>query len=248
MDQWISAGISKDADKGLMELVVTDDKGKEQLKAKGYEILRKQSGIVEGEVIQWDERLMVVNSPNHAQAQERGLEKRIQNATSKLFKLTPERGRGKRQITNESDLVEAAQAILKRHAVEGLIRYEYKAEVDRQEKYVGRGRGSAGRQKQIIEKTRYVMTKVIRCEEAINDQVKRYGWKAYVTDVSPARLSLVDAMKCYRNEYRIERIFHHTDVCEERRSGKRVGEPADTCRQGCHIDRVCSQTISRGKR
>ena len=35
-----------------------------------------------------------------------------------------------------------------------------------------------------------------------------FGWKVYATDVSASRLSFADAMKCYRNEYRIERIFN----------------------------------------
>src|SRR5437660_4278550 len=36
----------------------------------------------------------------------------------------------------------------------------------------------------------------------------RFGWKAFVTNATQERLSLPDAVLCYRNEYRVERIFN----------------------------------------
>ncbi len=43
---------------------------------------------------------------------------------------------------------------------------------------------------------RHHMTNVSRNEDKITDEVKTYGWKVYVTDVSKTRLSFVDAMTC----------------------------------------------------
>jgi transposase len=208
MALWIEKGILLDGDNKLIKFTEVDDKGIEETKAKGYEIVSKQTGTVDEKEIVWQERLLIVNSPKYAEAQARGLEKRIQNATTRIIALTPAKGRGKKQITNEADLVEAVEAILKQHAVSGMIAYEYIKEVERQEKYVGRGRGSADREKQIIEKVRYVLTSVVRQTDAIEREVRKFGWKVYATDVSSSRLSFVDAMKCYRNEYRIERIFN----------------------------------------
>ena len=208
MAQWIEKGILLDADDKLVKFTVVDDKGIEETKAKGYEIVDTQSGTADGKEIVWKERLLIVNSPKYAEAQARGLEKRIQNAITKILALTPTKGRGRRQITNEADLVEAVEAILKQHDVSGMLTYEYKKEVEKQEKYVGRGRGSADRERHIIEKVRYVVTSVVRQTEAIAGEVRKFGWKVYATDVSASMLSLVDAMKCYRNEYRIERIFN----------------------------------------
>src|SRR5262249_35669835 len=37
---------------------------------------------------------------------------------------------------------------------------------------------------------------------------QRLGWKAFVTNAGPTRLSLEDAVLCYRNEYRVERVFN----------------------------------------
>ena len=208
MMEWIEKGILLDADNTLIKFTVVDDKGIEETKAKGYEIVSMRSGTVDGKEIVWEERLLIVNSPKYAEAQARGLERRIQNAITKILALTPAKGRGKKQITNEADLLESVEAILKQQAVSGMLTYEYIKEVEKQEKYVGRGRGSADREKQITEKVRYVVTSVVRQTDAIESEVQKFGWKVYATDVSSSRLSFVDAMKCYRNEYRIERIFN----------------------------------------
>ena len=52
------------------------------------------------------------------------------------------------------------------------------------------------------------ITAVTPNEAAIATAKQRFGWKAFATNASHARLSLTDAVLCYRNEYRVERIFH----------------------------------------
>ena len=208
MEGWIKEGLLRDKRDELIKFIVIDDKGKEELKAKGYEIQRQQSGVINEKEIEWTERVLIVNSPAYARRKEKGLEKRIKNAEEKIYALTPERGPGKRQITDESELIAAAEAVLKKHKVEDFLKYEYVKEVERQTKYVGKGRGSVNREKKVTEKIRYVITKVTRDKEKIKEETKKYGWKVYVTDVSKESLSFIDAVKCYRKEYRVERIFN----------------------------------------
>jgi transposase len=208
MESWIEGGLEREEKAQLTDYTVKNEKGEEETKAKGYEIKRMQKGTVGEKEINWEERVLVVKSLQYAEAQARGLERRIEKAIEKIKVLTPERGRGKKQITSEEDLVKSAEGILKRQRVEGLVTYEYAKEVETQEKYVGRGRGSKNREKQIIEKVRYVITNVARCAEKIESEIRRFGWKVYVTDVSVRRLGFADAMRCYRKEYRIERIFN----------------------------------------
>ena len=208
MEGWIKEGLLRDKRDELIKFIVIDDKGKEELKAKGYEIQRQQSGVINEKKIEWTERVLIVNSPAYAKRKEKGLERRIKNAEEKIYALTPERGPGKRQITDESELIAAAEAVLKKHKVEDFLNYEYVKEVETQTKYVGKGRGSVNREKKVTEKIRYVITKVTRDKEKIKEETKKYGWKVYVTDVSKERLSFIDAVKCYRKEYRVERIFN----------------------------------------
>jgi transposase len=99
--------------------------------ATGYEWTRPCQAQVNGQDLAWEERVLVVHSAAYAEVMTRGLERRLAMATAKLQALTPARGPGKRQITEETALVTAAQAILahyrvlqllSRHTVLGRIR------------------------------------------------------------------------------------------------------------------------------
>jgi hypothetical protein len=54
--------------------------------------------------------------------------------------------------------------IVEAQRVEGLLEVRYEKEVHTEEKYKGKGRGSANRQKQTVEKVRYQITSVSRNE------------------------------------------------------------------------------------
>ena len=208
MAGWIEKGLLLDEKDKLIRYTVTNNKNKEELKAKGYEIERQQSVVIDEKEKKWTERVLIVNSPSYTKQKEKGLEKRLQNAEKKIYALTPARGRGKRQITDESVLTAVVESILKKHKVEGFLSYDYEKEVETKTSYVGKGRGSENRERKTIEKIRYQITNVGRNKEKIENEIKKYGWKVYVTDVSKKRLKFIDAMKCYRKEYRVERIFN----------------------------------------
>ncbi len=150
----------------------------------------------------------MVRSPAQAERQEVGLEKRLAHAETKLAALTPARGRGKRQITMEITLRAAIDHVLKEQRVEGLLHMAWEPQIERHTHYVGRGRGSATREQRVREKIRYHITRIDRQAGPIAALKERFGWKAFVTNATQERLSLADAVLCYRNEYRIERIFN----------------------------------------
>jgi transposase len=208
MVKWTDEGNRRDEQEKLIKYTVINDKDEEVLKAKGYETEREQSCEMNGREIKWTERVVIVKSPAHEQQQKKGLERRLNKAEEKLRALTPPRGRGRKQITDEAVLVESAESILKKHKVQGLIDYEYVKETEKETKYVGRGRGGVNREKKVVEKVRYQITKVSRDNEKTADVIKNYGWKAYVTDVSKNRLGFIDIVRAYRKQYRIERIFN----------------------------------------
>lgn len=207
MDLWIKIGVFKGRENELNEVYVKKN-DKEKLIARGYEFDRTVSGEIDGEKIEWTERVLIVNSTNYAKSQAAGLERRIATAVKKLYALTPERGPGKRQITDEETLKTAIARILKQHKVEGMLCCKYEKEVEREEKYVGKGKGSANRPKRIIEKVRYQMINVTRNEYRIKKEKAGQGWKVFVTDVCSNRLDFGAVVKCYRKEYRVERIFN----------------------------------------
>src|SRR6266478_5108850 len=100
MDAWITTGVRKGKAGELTQIWRTNDRGHEVLAAEGYEFER--TCRASGSVAAWSERVLVVRSPMHATQQAAGLEKRLRHAETQLTALTPPRGRGKRQITDEA--------------------------------------------------------------------------------------------------------------------------------------------------
>src|SRR5499427_10023058 len=206
MDAWITTGVRKGEAGELEQIWYTNDRGHEVLAAEGYEFER--TCCVPDSDVAWRERVVVVRSPVHANHQVAGLEKRLHHAETQLTALTPPRGRGKRQITDEAALVEAIDRVLSAHQVDGLLSVAWEKQVQQTTQYVGRGRGSVHREKRVIQNIRYHITHIARQEDTITARRQRFGWKAFVTNAGHTRLSLQDAVLCYRNEYRIERIFN----------------------------------------
>src|SRR5216683_1204737 len=205
MDAWITTGVRKGEAGELERIWRTNDRGHEVLAAEGYEFARI-CGAPAGDV-EWSERVLVVRSPMHAAHQAAGLEKRLRHAEIQLTALTPPRGRGKRHITDEATLVEAIALVLTAHRVEGLLSVVWEKQVEQTTHDVGRGRGSENREQRVNEKIRSHITQIARQADTLAARRQRFGWKAFVTNAGPTRLSLQEAVLGYRNAYRVERIF-----------------------------------------
>src|SRR5213082_1643009 len=136
MDAWITAGVAQGEAGELQRIWRTNDRGHEVLAAEGYEFERT-CGAPDGAMV-WNERVLVVRSPMHATQQAAGLETRLRHAETQLAALTPPRGRGKRQITDEATLVKAIDLVLTAHRVEGLLRVVWEKQVEQSTHYVGR--------------------------------------------------------------------------------------------------------------
>ncbi|MDI6795009.1 MAG: hypothetical protein QME81_19430, partial [bacterium] len=117
MPEWIRKGVLKDKRGELTNVYVENNKGEKVLAAKGYEIERTQSGSINGEEIKWTERVLILRSLSYADQKKKGLEKRLENAQKKICALTPERGRGKKQITDEQVLKDSVEKIVKKYEV-----------------------------------------------------------------------------------------------------------------------------------
>ena len=206
MEAWITAGVAQ-GERGTLERIMrTNDRGHEVLAAEGYEFERTCC-VPEGEK-GWTERVLVVRSPRHAAHKaEQGLAIRLSQAEKTLAALTPPRGRGKRQMTDEVALVEAIDKVLKAHRVSGLLSVAWEKQVA---DHAIRGPG-----------TRFCASREVRDAEnplphhphhpyggAITALTQRFGWKAFVTNAPRTRLSYQEAVLCYRNEYRVKHIFN----------------------------------------
>jgi transposase len=182
--------------------------GEERLIGGGYEFERSQTTTVEGESVTWTERVLVVRSRAWAKRQVRQLEKRLTAACSDLKALTPEPGRGKRQIRKEKGLQAAIDRVLEAHRVAGLLTVEWEREEKETTRYTGPGRPGPDRPTYTETTVRYMITGVERDEAAITARRHRLGWRVYATNAPTHRLTLPEVMLHYRQGWCLERDFH----------------------------------------
>jgi len=215
MEAWIEA--ANHGEPPLQPVYIKNQKGKRVLLAEGYAFERSLQVIIapraasdaeQEQTMAWTEQVFVVRSENYRKSQLNGLEGRLQRATAKLLALTPPPARGKRQIQEEAELVNAATAILKAHTVEEFLTYTFERQEKRETKYIGRGRGNANRPTREIVSVRYQILTVTRQEAALAAHQKTLGWRVYVSDAPATQLNLKQAVLTYRDEWIIEHGFH----------------------------------------
>jgi len=169
--------------------------------ARGFEVDRERTFVIDGEEITWTERLLVVRSFSYMESMMAGLHRRLDKAKKALRALTPARSRGKRQITDEASLLSAIERIEKQYRVQGLFTYKYQQEVT--ERQV---RGYKGKPARTERKVRFQLT-VSRRQEAIAAAEFQMGWRIYATNTPQAELSLSQSVWAYRGQYLAENIF-----------------------------------------
>jgi len=158
--------------------------------------------------IEWNETVFVFHSNSHFATIQKNLEKHLQQAIDEINKLTPPVAKGKRQITEENQLLQNIATICQRHGVENMIAVEYKQESQTQTKYVGKGRGSENRPTQEVTKIRYQIISATVKEQEVKEHLRRKGWTAYVSNIPPSVINLDNAILTYRQNYHLENNFH----------------------------------------
>jgi transposase len=174
--------------------------GPSQLIAEGFERWEPVTAEVAGQPYHWQERRLVIQSCQLAQAGERGLRARLAKAQAEITALQT-RGRGRRRCADPSAVREAVDAILARYRVQGLLHVRYKAQLWAQPVRRHGGRDASVRLEWDIQVT------VSLDQEAVAAAVRQLGWRVYATTQPPAQLSLQEAVLAYRNEYLVERAM-----------------------------------------
>jgi transposase len=169
--------------------------------ARGFEVTRPRTLMLEGKEVTWNERLLVVQSYSYMKSTLTGLQGRLAKAEAALLALTPPRQRGKKQITEEAKLLSAIEQIEKKYRVQGLFHYDYTQEVTERPVRAYKER-PAGVQRQV----RYQLS-VSRKQTAIEAVEFEAGWRIYATSASTERLSLHQAVAAYRGQIIEENVF-----------------------------------------
>jgi transposase len=174
-------------------------KSKSSVMALGYEVLRSQQTMVDGKMLQWEERILAVFSPSLARQQRQGLQKRLATSQERLLALTE--GKTQKQWQEQCLLQAAVEAIIKQYKIEGLVEVEYENIVQtvNKRKY---GQRAANSEVSIIYKL-----KVKRNLPAISLAHRLMGWRLYASNCPTQQLSFLQAVESYRASPRIEHNF-----------------------------------------
>jgi transposase len=186
-----------------LEAVYRDqpETGERILIAEGYETSRPQEAVVDGQLVQWSERVLVVYSSKLAQSAAAGLRERLQRAAAKLQALTSPPGRGKQQYDTLEPLQKAAEAILHQYRLTGLLSLSYERQVT--QRHIRRYRDRPARTEETV---RYQLS-VTSDQAAIQQQLRTFGWRLYVLNLPLAQMSLSQAVLAYRAAPAVERDF-----------------------------------------
>jgi len=168
--------------------------------AEGYECISTNQLERDGQVIVWEERRLVIRSFKYALAQEKSLRKRITKAKEAIAKLTTRR-QGKKRLTSLVEVQTAADEILKRYSVKGLL------QVQASEILVKRHIRPYLDRPARTETNRQLSVSVQTNETALDKAISRLGWRIYATNAPMESLSISEALLAYRDQYLAERGF-----------------------------------------
>lgn len=166
----------------------------DELVAEGFVVDVTLTATVAAREVRWTERRWLVRSRAYAQAQETALERRLARAEAAVREL-PTRKQGKKQRFH-AELVQAAEAIVAREGVEGLLRYTVEARLTTRPVRAYRDR-PARRETEV-----FFVVDVCRDETRVAAKQREMGWQVYGTN-APA-LTLAPVVWAYRGQYRVE--------------------------------------------
>jgi transposase len=168
--------------------------------AEGFEVTQTLTAQVADQTVEWIERRLVVRSVALVEAARRGLQARLSKAQAELAALC-ERKQGKKVFSELAELRPAAEAIVARHEVAGLLQLTYLERVHERPLRAYRQRPATVR----LEKTCDLQVRVDPAAVALAERT--FGWRVYATNQPDAGLSLPQAVLAYRSEYLIEHDF-----------------------------------------
>ncbi len=198
IQQEVAAKLAQGAPVVQVERV--DEQGKITCIAQGYETVQQLSVQVDGQLLTWKERRLLVQSMAAKHAAEVSLQDRLQKAQHALQELTARR-QGKARLLERTAVEEAIQDVLTRKRVEGLLRVQIQEQVHERPVRAYRGRLASLRQD-----VTFTLSSQ-REEEAIEKARSQLGWRVYATNHLIEHLTLEQAVEAYRDEYLVERNF-----------------------------------------
>lgn len=149
----------------------------------------------------WIERWLVVKSNALAQRQIKGLHSRLHKAEKALATLAQRPG-------NEQQVLQSkVEEILKTNRLTKYIEYSIEKKISYDKVYQGFGSRSQSSSYKRRRKTTLKLN-YLRCQTEIEEMETIAGWRLYVTNATPERLTLTEAVCSYKEQWQPEMGFH----------------------------------------
>ena len=174
--------------------------GQQEQVAEGYEVVVALTGRVNGTPVTWNERRLVTRSLAQAQATEAALRTRLARAQAELAALN-ERKKGKKRLIDGEAAQQAAEAVLRRNRVTGLVTVSVTQRIQERQVRAYKDRPAEVR----IERDWQLQAEID--QQAVADAIQRFGWRVYATNAPCATVSLEKAVLAYRDQFVVERGF-----------------------------------------
>ncbi|RMF46300.1 MAG: IS1634 family transposase [Anaerolineae bacterium] len=173
---------------------------KSQSIAVGFERQAEMRVNMAGRVVTWTERRLVIRSLSQVEAAQKRLMERIDRARQAIEQLN-ERKRGKKRYTGADELRQAGLKLLQKYKVEGLLNIEIEETChQRQIRHYGKRPARE-------EKVRSYRISATVDEARVAETLQQTGWRVYATNAPAEKLSLIQAVLAYREQYIIERGY-----------------------------------------
>jgi transposase len=166
----------------------------DELVAEGFSVAVELTATVGEKEVCWTERRWLVRSVAYARAQESALERRLATATKAVADLVT-RKQGKKQLYHRQ-LMEAAESIVAREGVTGLLSYQARAVLTT--RHIRAYKDRPARQESEVS----FVIEVQRVETLIEEKKREMGWQVYASNGEG--LCLPQVVWAYRGQYRIE--------------------------------------------
>lgn len=193
----------KHAPRRLTPIRLPDAKGHWRVVGHGFEVERwvTWTDPDTGEVVMVPERVFLVCRTSFQQQQIQHLMQRLEQAERALKAKHGQRAQDLAAFEAQ------VHTILEQHKVVDFLQVQVTWKLEREEKWVGRGRPGPKRPKQVIEHHRAHVS-VQRREKALEAFKQRAGWRAYGTNAPQSRLTLPAAVEQYSGQWQPEHGFH----------------------------------------
>lgn len=199
---WLQAQISQATTQAIVLPEVVDSSGQPKLLGKGFTVTRSMSyRRPDQSLFSWDEQWVVTRSHSLTVRQQASLQRRLERTEADLRRLRPHKEEC------HSAFTQRAEQVLRKRQMDAFLRVTVDEIITTHTRYAKRGRPTPDSPVTLETSARLALT-VVRNEQALATAFELAGWRIHVSNASAQRMTLLDSVRYYRDEWLVEHGFH----------------------------------------